>query len=92
LTRDATGARLALADGRNFSANDWQALSEQTFGSRLPLDDLPSWLAGISEAEAGGWRLKILDRQAGDAGAPVLIEVSRDDLVVRFRIDHWSSP
>lgn len=91
LTRDANGARLAMADRRRWQASDWQDLAEEVFGSRLPLDDLPAWLIGHRPAAAAGWRVEYLDYQDGAADAlPTLIELRRDDIEVRLKIHDWS--
>lgn len=90
LSRDARGARLAMADGREYTADDWEGLSEQVFGARLPLDDLPSWLAGHVPARASGWRVEFLEYQSDAADAlPVLIEARRGNLELRLKVSEW---
>ncbi|MDP2794212.1 MAG: outer membrane lipoprotein LolB [Sulfurisoma sp.] len=99
LTRDATGARLLTADRQVIDAADWESLAERAFGARLPLSNLPRWLAAVPPArpagstlgvptfEIDGWRIDILD--VAD-GRPVLIELRRDDIEARLRIDSWT--
>ncbi|NWG31928.1 MAG: outer membrane lipoprotein LolB [Rhodocyclaceae bacterium] len=87
LTRDASGARLILADGRQRVADDWNALAREVLGVPLPLNDAARWLLG-DLADTGGWRVSILERQAQD-GLPAQIELERDDIVVRLKIDEW---
>ena len=43
LSRSAAGARLRMADGKEYFAADWEELASRLFGSRLPLDQLPRW-------------------------------------------------
>jgi len=92
LTRDATGARLVLADGRSYVAANWESLSETLFGSRLPLDSLPAWLAGQTGSAPTGWQATVLDPQGVAAVGPTMVEFARGDLAVRLRIDSWSAP
>jgi outer membrane lipoprotein LolB len=91
LSRDAGGARLVTADHREVTAPDWEGLAERVLGARLPLDDLPSWLAGRPPRPGSGWRVDYLDYQSPAADAlPTLIEFQRDDIDVRLKIDRWS--
>ena len=85
ITRSAAGARLLLADRREFVAPDWNTLAEQVFGFPLPLDTSLRWLSG-NESVAAGWRINILERQNN---LPTVIELERDDVVVRLKIDEW---
>lgn len=90
LRRDSSGARLMTADQREEHAQDWEELSERLFGSRLPLDDLPSWVAGRPPPATSGWRVEYLDYQSAAPDAlPVLIEAGRGDITVRLKIDEW---
>ena len=92
LTRDAFGARLAIADGREFAAADWEDLAARIFGSRLPLDQLPDWLAGKAPPELSVWRVRYLDYESAAVDAlPTLIEVKRDDLELRLKVDSWGA-
>lgn len=89
LTRDASGALLTLADRRQFQAADWDALTEQVFGFRLPLSSAERWLLGDTAA-AQGWRLEIVERESAAADAlPTTLEFERDDISVRLKIDEW---
>jgi len=90
IVRDAAGARLRLADTRAFAATDWSSLAEQVFGFRLPLAAAPRWLLG-AEGDMEGWSLRVLERENDSANAlPALIELERDDIQVRLKIDEWS--
>lgn len=90
ILRDAAGARLKLADGRQFAAADWDALSAEVFGFRLPLDASVRWLLGGAR-DAEGWRVSVLERENEQPDAlPTLIEFERDDIAVRLKIDEWS--
>ena len=90
LTRDANGARLLTAERKVITAPDWDSLAERAFGARLPLSNLPRWLATVPPAptfHVDGWRIDILD--VAD-GRPVLIELHRDDIEARLKIDSWT--
>lgn len=90
IRRDAAGARLTLADGRTFAGADWGALSAEVFGFRLPLDISARWLLG-EPRDTAGWRVNVLERESGEPGAlPTLIELERDDIAVRLKIDEWT--
>lgn len=90
IERDAAGARLTLADQRRFVAADWGALTEQVFGFRLPLQASARWLLG-EMPDVEGWRVRILERETPAPDAlPTVIELERDDILVRLKIDEWS--
>jgi outer membrane lipoprotein LolB len=98
LSRDATGARLVMADRQSFAAADWEGLGERAFGVRLPLSNLPRWVLGVvpaptldavgrpRTARVDGWSIDYLEYADG---LPVLIEFRRDDIEVRLKIDQW---
>ncbi|MCD6682274.1 MAG: outer membrane lipoprotein LolB [Burkholderiaceae bacterium] len=46
VTLDAGEAVLVAADGRQYAAASAESLTEQVFGWRVPIGDLPRWLAG----------------------------------------------
>lgn len=90
LSRDARGARLVTAERREYAAADWEGLSEQVFGARLPLDDLPKWLSGRAPPAASGWRVQYLEYQSEAADAlPTLIEARRGDVELRLKVSEW---
>ena len=89
LNRDPAGARLRLADGRHYEGDDWLDLAGRLFGSRPPLDRLPAWLAGGPAPEIDGWQARVVETQDG---LPVLLELRRDDVELRLRIDQWRQP
>lgn len=90
LSRSAAGARLRMADGKEYLAANWEDLASQLFGSRLPLDQLPAWLIGHPPAPSSAWRVNYLDYQSLAADAlPTLLEVSNGDIEVRLKIDEW---
>jgi outer membrane biogenesis lipoprotein LolB len=92
LTRDASGARLVTADRREFAASDWEGLAAKIFGFRMPLDQLPDWLAGNAPAAVSGWHVMYLDYESDAADAlPTLVEVKRNDLELRLKIDSWGA-
>jgi outer membrane lipoprotein LolB len=90
LTRDENGARLLMADRKIITAPDWEGLAERALGARLPLSNLPRWLATVPPEPTflvDGWRIDILD--VAD-GRPALIELRRDDIEARLKIDGWT--
>jgi outer membrane lipoprotein LolB len=92
IVRDAAGARLLLADRRRFEAEDWGALAEQVFGFRLPLRSSARWLLGDLPDAAGseGWHIRVTEKESGAPDAlPTAIELERDDIHVRLKIDEW---
>jgi outer membrane lipoprotein LolB len=90
LTRNATGARLLLADQRHYEAQDWGTLSAEVFGFRLPLAASARWLLG-EVANTEGWRVTVVERESTASHAlPTIIELERDDIFVRLKIDEWS--
>ena len=102
LVRDTRGARLVAADGQVTEAPDWEGLSARVFGFALPLADLPRWLLGDVApaardergrplaAMAAGWDIRYLDYESPAADAlPVLIELRRDDIELRLKVDAW---
>ena len=91
LRRDDAGARLTTADRRQHTAPGWESLSTHVFGMSLPLDGLPRWLLGETPPSSTGWRVDILDREDSVANAlPILIELRREDIELRLKIDEWS--
>lgn len=103
LTRDAGGARLVTSDRREFSAPDWEDLSTSVFGFALPLSFLPRWVVadvpGSAKRDAAGrpqhfsdrgWMVDYRDYESESVYAlPQLIEIRRDDIEVRLKIDEW---
>jgi outer membrane lipoprotein LolB len=89
LTRDAQGARLRTADRQVLTAPDWESLSERALGARLPLSNLPRWIVAPPARmfEVDGWRIEV--REIVD-GRPTLIELRRDDIEARLKIDGWT--
>ena len=79
-----------MADGRKFQAADWEELSEQVFGSRLPLNDLPGWISGRPPAAGLGWQVEYLE-YASDApdALPTLVEIRRGDIELRLKVSEW---
>lgn len=90
IVRDAVGARLTLADQRRFEAEDWGMLAQQVFGFPLPLRDSARWLLG-GAGDLEGWRMRVIEREnAAPDALPTVIELERDDIHVRLKIDEWT--
>jgi len=91
LSRDDTGARLVTTDRGEITAPDWEGLATRILGARLPLNDLPKWLAGRPPEPASGWRVEYLDYESEAPDAlPTLIELKHEDIEVRLKIDDWN--
>lgn len=107
LWRDASGARLKLADGREFTAAEADTLLAQTLGYALPIRHMASWLTARRASERDGsgrpshfvdgdWHI---DYAYNDAGArhPDRItlryagEGELAGLELRLRIETWES-
>ncbi|MCK9282959.1 MAG: lipoprotein insertase outer membrane protein LolB [Rhodocyclaceae bacterium] len=102
LSRNAGGAKLVTADRKTTTAADWTALAEELLGVPLPLSGMAHWIAGEASASAwddlgrplkaqeAGWNIDYLDYEVARPDAlPVLVELRRDDIEVRIRIDEW---
>ena len=90
IVRDAAGARLTLADRRRYEAPDWSTLAQQLFGFHLPLAGSERWLLG-NTLPVEGWLLTVHEREGDQPdGLPTLLELERDDITVRIKIDDWS--
>ncbi|MCL4774884.1 MAG: outer membrane lipoprotein LolB [Burkholderiaceae bacterium] len=76
---DGERATLVAADGKTWEAPSAETLTEQVFGWRVPLADLPAWLEGriaeptehdgarVIAGREHGWSVRI---EAGEAGQP----------------------
>lgn len=79
LQLDGERATLVAADGKTWEAPSAEALTEQVFGWRVPLANLPDWLEGrvaepierdgarVVAGREHGWSVRI---EASDAGRP----------------------
>lgn len=106
LNRDANGARLVTSDGKEYRAENWGALADEILGLTLPLDALPHWLAGNApiirgrdaqgrprRAESQGWQIEYLDYESDLRDAlPTLLELQRERIHVKLKIDQWQLP
>ena len=104
LMRGADGATLITSSRETVKAQDWNALAERVLGVVLPLDGMSRWVtADVADAKAerdslgrprqavvDGWRIDYLGYESEAADAlPTLIEMHRDDIDVRLKIDIW---
>lgn len=109
LTGTAAGARLETSDRRVLESDSLEALSEEVFGARLPLQGLPAWVVGrpaghsasvqrdeqarARQLREDGWRIDYLDYESPAPDAlPSLMELQRDGIRVRLKIDQWNLP
>ncbi len=94
--RDAAGARLEMADGRRFVAEDWQMLTQNIFGQGLPLDELPHWLRGARpqwRGEIAEWRVAVSEANSVMTPSrqrrllPRVLSIESADTVLRLTVD-----
>ncbi len=64
LSADRGGANIETAEGQRHEAADLDALSEQLFGARLPLSQLPRWVVGQVWNAVDGLELDAAGRPA----------------------------
>lgn len=105
LSGNSHEATLSLADKRTYTAPDVEALSEQAFGTRLPLKQMPAWVLGrpsdtgqVTRDEQGrpsrfqdsGWTVEYLGYESADPHAlPTLLRLERGDIELRLKIQSW---
>lgn len=96
ITRDASGARLQLADGRTLERPNLSELASAVFDAELPLDELPEWLRGAHREWQGlsqGWAVMIehadatVGPEAQSIYLPRTLAASRGDVSLRLVID-----
>ncbi len=106
LTSGGGGALLEMADQKLYKAADIEGLSEQVFGTRLPVSGLGRWVLGrpafdgdvrlddagrLSSLFEQGWVIEFLRYESEARDAlPELLQARRDDVEVRLKIDIWS--
>ena len=103
IRRDGEGALLEM-NGERLRAENWERLVAQALGEPLPLSGLERWLTGdlpaaerdvfgrAHLAESEGWRIEVLRYESEEADAwPALIDLRRDGLQLRLKIDRWDS-
>ncbi len=107
LTRDISGAHLQTASRESYSAPDWETLSERVLGVALPLNNMALWATARFQrnvpvrrdassrplhAVVDGWQIDYLAYESALPEAlPSLIEINRDDIVVRLKVDQWQA-
>jgi outer membrane lipoprotein LolB len=106
LTSGGGAALLETTDQKRYVAADLDGLSEQVFGTPLPVSGLSRWVLGRS-AHGGatrldaagrlaglseqGWTIEYLRYESEAADAlPALLQAKREDVEVRLVIDSWS--
>lgn len=106
LTAGGGTALLETADRRRYSAADLDGLSEQVFGTRLPVAGLAHWVlgragsSGVVSVDAAGrlatlaeqdWIIEYLRYESDvPAALPELLQARRGDVEVRLVIDSWA--
>lgn len=105
LTAGGGTALLETSDHKRYSAADLDGLSEQVFGTRLPVAGLGRWVIGraafcgaakldgagrLAALSEQGWVIEYL-RYESDApdALPELLLARRGDVEVRLKIDAW---
>jgi outer membrane lipoprotein LolB len=106
LTAEQGAALLETSDQKRYVAADLEGLSEQVFGTRLPVGGLGRWVLGRS-AFGGAARLDAAGRLAGLSeqgwtieylryeseahdALPELLQARRGNVEVRLAIDRWT--
>jgi outer membrane lipoprotein LolB len=106
LTAEQGAALLETSDQKRYVAADLEGLSEQVFGTRLPVGGLGRWVLGRS-AFGGAARLDAAGRLAGLSeqgwtieylryeseahdALPDLLQARRGNVEVRLAIDRWT--
>lgn len=105
LSRDASGASLVTASRETITAADWGSLAERVLGVVLPLDQLAHWVTATIAAGqdvqrdpigrplrvlVDGWQIDYLTYESAAPDAlPAMMELRRDDIDVRLKIDSW---
>lgn len=108
LTSGGGAALLETADQKRYAAPDLDGLSEQVFGTRLPVSGLGRWVLGrpafgaaarldaagrLAGLAEGGWTIDYLRYENESPDAlPELLQARREDVEVRLKIDRWSLP
>lgn len=106
LTSGGGAALLETADRKRFVAADLDGLSEQVFGTPLPVSGLSRWVLGrsafggaalldaagrLAGLSEQGWTIEYLRYETEAPDAlPELLQARREDVEVRLKIDSWS--
>lgn len=106
LTAGGGTALLETSDQKRYAAADLEGLSEQVFGTRLPVSGLGRWVLGRSgfggaaRLDAAGrlvglseqgWTIEYLRYESEAPDAlPELLLARREDVEVRLKVDSWS--
>jgi len=104
LERDAGGARLVDAEGREHRAPDAESLAERVLGYRLPLAGLAHWVRGqpaegpaeekrdaagrLTWLRQHGWTVEYLGWEESEA-RPTRLRLGYPGLELRLAIDAW---
>ncbi|MBS3916250.1 MAG: outer membrane lipoprotein LolB [Sulfuritalea sp.] len=105
LTAGGGTALLETSDQKRYSAADLDGLSEQVFGTRLPVAGLGRWVIGraafggaakldgagrLAGLSEQGWVIEYLRYESEAPDAlPELLLARRGDVEVRLKIDTW---
>lgn len=104
LKRTQQSYSLRTAEGKEYTADDPETLTEEALGWRLPLIGLPQWIRGrvlagasaegekadgrYSELRQLGWRIDYLAYDEA-LNLPTRLRLRRDDLDIRLAIEQW---
>jgi outer membrane biogenesis lipoprotein LolB len=90
-----------LADGREFDADSWSAISYRAIGVGLPFESAPYWVRGAVSPlqpskpfnadafEQLGWKIEVLARDV--QGRPQRVRLSSDTAVMTLFVDTWQT-
>lgn len=103
LTRRGDTYTLVTSDGRRYTAEDVEALTESVLGWRLPLEGLPDWVRArplprapaetkvedgrLARLAQSGWTIEYLEY--GENALPRRMRLTRDALDIRLVIEEW---
>lgn len=106
LTSAGGAALLETADRKRYVAADLDGLSEQVFGTPLPVSGLGRWVLGrpafggtarvdaagrLAALSEQGWAIEYLRYESEAPDAlPELLQARREDVEVRLKIDSWN--
>ncbi len=103
LSRERGVFRLAMGEGRVYTATDPESLTEEALGWRLPLEGLHDWVQGrLSPGRGGELRrdenqlpLELhqegwrVDYEGFRDAMPARLRLTRADLQIRLIVDRW---
>jgi len=107
IVREAERVRLTTREGREYTAADAEALTEQVLGFRLPLAGLADWILGrpapgasqarrdiagrLEALEQDGWKIDY-EAWSEDGARPIRMTLTYPGMQLRLAISDWRLP